>query len=93
MNCEQIDELLSDFIDNELADGVRAGVQAHLASCQGCAKSYKQLARTVRFVKKNGRAPIHTFGGENYATFVRALSDTEYEQDPVRILSHGIIDP
>ena len=93
MNCEQIDELLSDFLDDELSEGARSGVQAHLASCEDCATSYKQLARTVRFVKKNGRAPISTFGGENYATFVRALADTEFEPDPVRVLVEGLIDP
>lgn len=93
MNCVQIDELLSDFIDDELSEGARDGVQAHLASCAECARSYRQLARTVRFVRKNGRAPIRTFGGENYATFVRALADTEYQEDPVRILAQGIIDP
>jgi hypothetical protein len=93
MNCEQIDELLSDFIDDELPEGAQAGVQAHLESCDTCAVSYKQLVRTVRFVRKNGRAPISTFGGENYATFVRAMSDTEFEPDPVRVLVEGLIDP
>jgi anti-sigma factor RsiW len=92
MNCEQIDELLSDFIDDELSEGARAGVQAHLASCEACAASYKQLLRTVRFVRKNGRARISTFGGENYATFTRALSDTDYEADPLRVLVEGTID-
>ncbi|MEX2227088.1 MAG: zf-HC2 domain-containing protein [Dehalococcoidia bacterium] len=93
MNCDQIDELLSDFIDDELSEGVRAGVEAHLRACDVCAVSYKNLIRTVRFVKKNGRAPLHTFGGENYATFVRALSDPAYHANPVQVLAEGIIDP
>jgi predicted anti-sigma-YlaC factor YlaD len=93
VNCEQIDELLSDFIDDELSEGARAGVEQHLRTCDACAASYKQLLRTVRFVRKNGRVRVATFGGENYATFVRSLSDASYEKDPVRVLVEGLIDP
>jgi anti-sigma factor RsiW len=92
MNCEQIDELLSEYIDDELSDGVRHGIEAHLHACEGCATSYKQLLRTVRFVKKNGRVPIRSgTPGETYANFSRALSDPllRADDDPVSILREG----
>ena len=92
MNCEQIDELLSEFIDDELSDGARAGVLAHLQSCDECASSYKRLVRTVRFVKKNGRVPIRSgTPGDLYANFSRALIDPSLgnDGDPVNILREG----
>lgn len=95
MNCEQIDELLSDFIDGELPEGAAAGVQAHLRACASCASSHKQLLRTVRFVQKNGRVPIRSgTAGDNYATFTRALADPSLRDggDPVDILREGPVE-
>ena len=75
MTCDQIDELLSDLIDDELADGVRAGVEAHLTSCEGCAASYRALKRTVRFVRANSAPALRqNSAGGNYADFVRAIT-------------------
>lgn len=76
MTCDQIEELLSDLIDNELADGARAGVESHLASCERCAASYKQMLRTVRFVRTNARVDIVPgTTGALYSTFTRSLID------------------
>jgi anti-sigma factor RsiW len=76
MNCEQIEELLSDLIDGELADGVRTGVEAHLASCADCQAAYKKLRRTVRFVRANAEPELSpgTPGGL-YALFSRSHMD------------------
>ncbi|MBI5285910.1 MAG: zf-HC2 domain-containing protein [Chloroflexi bacterium] len=91
MTCEQIDELLSDLLDNELADGVRAGVEAHLASCDTCAESYRALKRTVRFVRAHaGTAPRPGTPGGVYQEFTRALMDDSGTDAPEQILIRGI---
>jgi len=79
MNCDEIEELLSDLIDDELADGARAGVEAHLASCERCAVTYHALKRTVRFVRANADAGLlpGTPGGD-YQRFTRAVADGGY---------------
>jgi anti-sigma factor RsiW len=76
MTCEQIQELLSDLLDDELSAGARAGVEAHLESCGGCAEAYKKLRRTVRFVRANAGPELApgTPGGL-YALFSRAHMD------------------
>ena len=93
MTCDQIEELLSDLIDDELPAGARAGVEAHIASCDRCARSYRALERTVRFVRANSRPRLapHTPGGI-YADFTRAISDQSYGRDPVEVLVSGITD-
>jgi anti-sigma factor RsiW len=87
MSCAEIQELLSDLLDGELADGVRVGVEGHLASCEACAEAYKKLRRTVRFVRANSAG---NFGpGTNaalYADFTRALVDDGYRAERERIL-------
>ena len=74
MDCDQIEELLSDLIDDELAAGARAGVEAHVASCGRCGETYRQLRRTVRFVRAN--AAHDAKPGEAarvYEGFIRAV--------------------
>jgi anti-sigma factor RsiW len=44
MTCERIEELLSTYLENELAPKERADVEAHLGSCRVCA----ELAGLVR---------------------------------------------
>ena len=91
MNCDEIQELLSDLMDDELAAGARAGVEGHLASCETCAQSYKKLQRTVRFVRRNAAvdlAPGTT--GALYAAFDRALVDEDYRRDRERILREEV---
>ena len=79
MNCDQIEELISDLIDGELSEQVRTGVEQHIASCERCAALHKQMQRTVRFVRANASPTLaaDTAGGW-YADFVRSLMDTEF---------------
>ena len=49
MNCEQCQELISVYLDNELQEKVRAGVQTHLASCAECAKVCEDFAMILDF--------------------------------------------
>jgi len=78
MNCDQIEELISDLIDGELSETARAGVLGHIAVCERCAAFYRQVKRTVRFVRANA-APVPEPGtpGERYAGFIRAISERE----------------
>ena len=44
MNCEECQELISVFLDDELEDKTSAGVQEHLAACAPCAKLCEDFA-------------------------------------------------
>lgn len=79
MTCDAVDELLSDLMDGELPDGTRAAIEEHLASCEGCAASYRRLRRTVRFVRANASVDIvPRTPGATYMSFSRALVDADY---------------
>lgn len=76
MNCDAIDELLSDYIDGELADESSAAVKAHLAGCERCAASHRALRRTVRFVRNVGETNIGSAGAARwYSDFTRSMVD------------------
>jgi anti-sigma factor RsiW len=91
MTCDQIEELLSDLIDDDLSDGVRAAVESHVAGCRRCAASHRALLRTVRFVRANADARLAagTPGGV-YSDFTRATMDDTFGPSPQQILVRAI---
>lgn len=49
MNCEQCQELISVYLDNELEEKVCSDVQTHLALCAECAKVCEDFAMILDF--------------------------------------------
>jgi hypothetical protein len=47
MNCENCQELLSEYIDNQLDDKKTARVKAHLTLCRGCAEIYEDFSKIL----------------------------------------------
>ena len=86
--CNEIDELLSDLLADELPHAARGGVEAHLAACGGCAASYRAMKRTVRFVQAHAGVPLEpgTPGGQ-YSEFTRATMDSGYGRQPVDVIA------
>lgn len=87
MNCDTTDALLSDLIDNEIAPDDRAAIEAHIASCERCARALHQMKRTVRFVRANAEPELApgTPGG-TYMEMTRAMTDTSLLGDAGRVL-------
>lgn len=50
MNCDQIQEHLSEFLDNRLNDAHRREIENHLASCPRCLPEAKQLRGGIKAV-------------------------------------------
>lgn len=49
MNCEQCQDLISVYLDNELEENLRSSVQTHLALCAECAKVCEDFAMILDF--------------------------------------------
>jgi anti-sigma factor RsiW len=45
--CEEVDDLLSEYLDGELDGRASARVEVHLATCPGCARLAEELAATI----------------------------------------------
>ena len=92
MTCEEIQELLSDLIDDELADGARVAVESHLAACEACEAEHRALLRTVRFVRANSSAALRpgTPGGV-YMDFTRALADEAYGRSGTDVMAEFML--
>lgn len=79
--CDAVDELMSDLIEGELADKTRARVEMHIRSCGRCGPAFRQLKRTVRFVRAQSDVPLEpgTPGGV-YKEFTALLMQGEPER-------------
>ena len=50
MDCNELVELVTAYLDDALDADTRARVEAHLADCEGCANYVQQFRQTVRTV-------------------------------------------
>jgi len=47
MDCNELVELVTDYLDDALTDGQRQAFEAHLAECDGCENYVNQMRKTV----------------------------------------------
>lgn len=47
VSCQQIVEIVSDYLDGDLDPDMRATVDAHLAVCPGCLEYLSQMRTTI----------------------------------------------
>jgi len=48
LDCDQVVELVTDYLEGALDAGLARRVEAHLAECDGCDTYLDQVRRTVR---------------------------------------------
>lgn len=58
MNCRQVLEALSDYLDDETAASVRADLEAHLHECRSCTVILETSRRTLKIVTDVGSFEI-----------------------------------
>jgi anti-sigma factor RsiW len=57
MKCEDAQALFVDYQDGDIRDADRAALEAHLASCDACAREWDEYARCVEEVSGMLRVP------------------------------------
>jgi len=58
MNCEQLVTYLSEYIDQDLDEELRADAQEHLASCQNCRIVLDTTQQMIFLYRESGRQAI-----------------------------------
>jgi anti-sigma factor RsiW len=48
LTCHEVIELLTDYLEDALAENARRRVEEHLAACDGCTAYLEQLRETIR---------------------------------------------
>jgi anti-sigma factor RsiW len=65
MNCEQLVQYLSDYIDRDLSEELTAEARQHLATCRNCHIVLDTTRQTILLCREAGRRgiPIERRGG------------------------------
>lgn len=58
MNCQELIDYLSDYIDHNLSEELQADAQAHLATCRNCHVVLDTTRRTIYLYRQSGRQSI-----------------------------------
>ena len=61
MNCDQVKSLLSEILDEQIADELIAEIKGHLADCPSCHVEVDTLQKTIR-IYRAATPPCPTLG-------------------------------
>jgi anti-sigma factor RsiW len=54
LSCQELVELVTDYLDGALAPAERARFDAHLADCTGCDRYLAQMRTTIALTRDSG---------------------------------------
>jgi anti-sigma factor RsiW len=58
LSCQEVVELLGDYLEGAMAPADRARLEEHLGDCEGCAAHLEQLRATVRLTGRLSREAV-----------------------------------
>jgi anti-sigma factor RsiW len=72
ISCQEVVELVTDYLEGVLDSDTAAEVEAHLGLCDGCNIYVEQTRATIRAL---GNVPVSTLSEDAQAELVRAFRD------------------
>ncbi len=57
LSCQQIVELVTDFLENALLPDMCQRLEEHLEQCPGCANYFEQVRLTIKMVHRLAQEP------------------------------------
>ena len=70
ISCQEVVELVTDYLEGELDDATRAELEAHLALCPGCDTYLEQMKVTI---EQLGHVPVETLSEQAQADLMSAF--------------------
>jgi len=61
ITCTEIVEVVTDYLEGEVDEALRAEIEAHLSLCPGCDAYLDQMRETIRVM---GRVPVETLSDD-----------------------------
>jgi len=58
MTCGELVRYLSDYIDQDMDEGLRAEAREHLTTCENCRAVLHTTRRTIDLLRQVGRRPM-----------------------------------
>ena len=70
MPCQELVELVTDYLEDRLSPVDRIRFEAHIAECEYCATYLEQMRQTIRTL---GRIPEESLSGDARETLLKAF--------------------
>ena len=70
ISCQELVELVTDYLEGELDDATRTELEAHLALCPGCRIYVQQMRETI---DRLGHVPVDTLSEQAQAELMSAF--------------------
>ncbi|MEP6762095.1 MAG: zf-HC2 domain-containing protein [Sporichthyaceae bacterium] len=70
ISCQEVVELVTDYLEGELDDATRAELEAHLALCPGCGIYLEQMRQTI---DELGHVPVESLSEQAQNDLVAAF--------------------
>jgi anti-sigma factor RsiW len=81
MTCQELVELVTDYLEGRLDLATRARLERHLADCDGCTAYLEQFRTTIRLA---GRLDPEAVGDDAMRALSAAFGAWQAEQPPRR---------
>lgn len=72
IRCQEVVELVTDYLEGALDSGTRIELEAHLTLCTACAEYVRQLKTTLQMV---GQAPLDSLSPAAKSELIAAFRD------------------
>jgi len=69
--CQQVVELVTDYLEGVLSRSQRRRFEAHLAGCENCAEYLEQMRATIRLTGRLGAEDLTPEMQEDFAALYR----------------------
>jgi anti-sigma factor RsiW len=79
MTCQELVELVTDYLEGALDPETRARFEQHLSLCPGCETYLEQMAETAA---RLGEIPVETLSAEARAVLLAAFRDVRGGRTP-----------
>jgi anti-sigma factor RsiW len=79
IDCAEVVELLTDYLEGTLEQPVRAEIEAHLALCEGCDTYLAQMRSTIDVL---GHVPVESLTEQVRKDLVTAFRDVHTRREP-----------
>ena len=72
ITCQEVVELVTNYLEEQLDPATRAEIEAHLDLCEGCATYLDQMRQTIREL---GRVPVEGLSDRARRDLLAAFRD------------------
>lgn len=70
ISCQEVVEIVTDYLEGQLDDATRTELEAHLALCPGCDTYLEQMRQTI---DELGHVPVETLSERAQADLMSAF--------------------